>query len=968
MEVQQSNIIWIIVCSIIISYTNAYTQSSNIGTPPISNYNKKDYKGNPQNWDIDQGENGLLYFANSEGLLEFDGITWRKYEVGNQTVIRSVKIASDGKIFVGAQGELGYFYPNERGHLQYHSLKHYLPEVNQNFADVWDIEILDDQVFFRTGNMILKYHKNILKIIYQGQGINILVEIENDIYFQDTERGLLKIENDSILPIPIQQSFPKIEISGILSYGKDTLLISTLQEGLFLYANGQLEEWRLNDDKLIKTSSVYCMVRINENDIAIGTSTGGIFIVNKNGQVIHHMDRSSGLQINNVLSLFIDQSNNLWTGLNNGIDFIEISSPFTYIFPDGALKSTGYAVRIHDGQIYFGTANGVYFNKWDYYYNPVDALKYKLLKHSEGQVWNLSVHGDDLLLNHHRGVFSIEENIAKKVSIKEGAWMQIPLSEDKLLSGHYTGLSILDRQEIIGWKETIDFKENWQESCRIIVRDEDGTIWVSHPYRGVFKVQLDKSFSKLESVQLYNSKDGFPSDLQIYVFKIGAEAVFCTKKGIYSFNKSKDRFEPNEKWNAIFDKNTRVRRLIEAPNGDIWFVTNEDVGLLEVTDGGVYKKVNKRTLPLLNDMLVNGFEEIYPYDQENVFIAQETGFIHYNTQKLDIDTSFNVLIRQVQSIHNDSILYGGNYPDSHQMPQIDYSNNALHFAFAATFFENIDHNQFQFYLEGYENKWSPWSSKSQIEYTNLLAGTYVFKVRAKNINGHISNVATYSFEVLPPWYATQLAFIIYILLIGGLVFSLVFIPKKKFEREKAALESEQKKTLLQKDQEHQLIEQQRQQQISKLEKEKLELQIRSKNQELASNTMHLTQKSEMLQKIKDDLQKIAKASDDEKISNQLNKIIRKVSADERLDKDWEQFAKHFDQVHSQFLQRLRLQHPKLTPKDHRLCAYLRMNLSSKEMASLLNISVRSVEVARYRLRKKLGIDGSVNLVEFMLEV
>ena len=70
------------------------------------------YKGSPQNWDIDQNWQGLMYFANNDGLLEFDGVNWKCYKVSNQTIVRSVKIATDGKIFIGAQGEMGYFEGN----------------------------------------------------------------------------------------------------------------------------------------------------------------------------------------------------------------------------------------------------------------------------------------------------------------------------------------------------------------------------------------------------------------------------------------------------------------------------------------------------------------------------------------------------------------------------------------------------------------------------------------------------------------------------------------------------------------------------------------------------------------------------------------------------------------------------------------------------------------------------------------
>jgi DNA-binding CsgD family transcriptional regulator len=930
-------------------------------------FSKNDYSASPQNWDIAQNQqNGLLYFANSRGLLEYDGNSWRRFDVSNQTIIRSVAIAKDGKIFVGAQGELGYFEGDEFGRLKYHSLLDLLPPQDRFFADVWDIEVLKDRIFFSTGSAVFLYQNNDLKIIYNAEiALTHMAKIEEYIIVHDTQRGLLKYNGDSFEPVSSSPELIQKEITGILPYGGDTLLVSTLKTGFLLVSNEKVIPWKINDKGVIQNSGIYCATQLEEETFAFGTSTKGVFILNKKGQVIQHINNKVGLQVNHVLSLYKDRSGDLWAGLDNGIDLIETSSPFTHIFPDEDLKSMGYAIQIHEGKIYFGTSSGVYANDWKPYYNPTLNLPYSLVANSRGQVWDLSIHENDLLLNHHEGTFIITDERAIRIHPKAGSWMQLPVLENLYLSGHYDGLLLLEKKQ--EWKVIDDFLHNLGESCRIMVQDEQGNVWVSHPYHGVYKLRFNTDFSSLEEIQQYDSKQGFPSDLNIYVFKIGDEIVFCGDRGIYAYNASKDWFEPNEKWNNIFGKENRVRRLIEAPNGNIWFVTNDEVGVLEVKDGGIYKNVTKRVFPELKGMLVNNFEEIYPFDDENIFIAHETGFIHYNHQQTQADTSFSTLLRQVQLLKNDSIIFAGYASNEPSDFTLKHQDNALRFTFSATNFGSFEKTLFQYYLEGYDEQWHSWTENSQIEYTNLDAGSYTFRVRAQNARGDFGSEAEYNFEIEAPWYNNQLAYTIYGLLFAGGVLSLVFIPKKRFDREKAALRSEQQETLLRKEQEHQDIEQKRRQQISKLEKEKLELQIKSKNQELASKTMHLVQKSEALSKIKEDIEKIAEVTADKETSSQLKKVVRQILADQRLDEDWEQFAKHFDQVNNQFLQRIRTEFPQLTRKDHRLCVYLRMNLSSKEMASLMNISVRSVEVARYRLRKKLAIDGKVNLVDFMIQ-
>ncbi|MFT6147549.1 MAG: ligand-binding sensor domain-containing protein/DNA-binding CsgD family transcriptional regulator [Saprospiraceae bacterium] len=943
-----------------------FGQSSNIGIPPIHNFDKTIYNGSPQNWDITQDKNGLMYFANNAGLLVFDGKYWECHKVSNQTIVRSVKVADDGRIFVGAQGELGYFSPGENGKLTYNSLNFLLAEEDRNYADVWNIEIIDKNVYFKTGSSIFLYKNNRLKVIYTGEGFGILTKIGKQIFVFETGKGILKLNQATFKPLTTNRNLDNSEMNGIFSFHGDTLLISTVKDGLFLYADDNFVRWKINDNGALERGSVYCSTKIDAETYAFGSSINGIFIINKKGQVIRHLNRKSGLQVNSVLSLFADNFKNLWLGLDNGIDYVETSSPFTYIYLDSDLKSMGYAIQIYKNQIYFGTANGVYRNSWQSYYNPMVAAPYQLVKESAGQVWNMAVHEGDLFLNHHEGTFIVNGNTANQIDARNGSWMQVAIGKNKLLSGHYNGLILLEKGD--GWRKTYDFESDWRESCRVIVQDENGLVWISHPYRGLHKIRFNNDFSEIESIERYGKQQGFPSDLQIYAFKIGDEVVFCAKEGIYQYNKAENGFELNQKWNEIFGKKTRVKRLIEAKNGDIWYVTDAEVGILDIRDGGVYKNIKKRIFPKLANKMVDAFEEIYPFDDKNVFIATENGFMHYNPSQKIEDTTINVLIRMVQLMSNDSIIYYGNDLKSKASPSIPYKSNALRFRFSATYFADTDKNEFQYFLEGFDDKWSVWTKKSEIEYTNLNHGTYTLHLRAQNIKGTYSAVRTYSFRIAAPWYASKLAYTIYFVISGLIFFSLIMIPKKQFEREKAALQSEQEQTLLEQEVEYKRLEAARQHQISKLEKEKLELQIQGNNQELASNTMHLVQKSEVLQKIKNEIQKIAKTSKDTMTSKQLRSVVRKISTDERLDEDWQGFARHFDQVHGQFLQRIREKYPQLTPKDHRLCAYLRMNLVSKEIAPLMNISVRSVEVARYRMRKKLEIGNEVNLVEFMMEI
>lgn len=954
-----------IICSI--SLETLYAQS-NIGLPIIKNYPKEVYNAGLQNWEIQQDKFGKMYFANNEGLLTFDGANWHIVKVDNRTIVHSILIDGE-RIYVGSQGDFGYFQPNTKGILQYFSLKNLIPTKHQNFADVWDIIKVNGQIIFRTSNKIFRYNGKIY-LLDDNKTFEFLKTEKGRNYLNDSKNGLSVInKNNTIQALPNTEILKDKVVTSILSLNQDNLLITTLKNGIFQFDGKNLTKLQLHDNNLIEQNRINCAVKIDSERIAIGTITGGLFIINTSGKVLQHIDIHEGLQSNDILDLFKDGAGNLWLALSNGIDYVEISSPFSIIEPDGDLRGTGYGVKIHQDKIYFGTSNGLYATDWQTYYNPFDTEPFQLVNNTKGQVWGLNIHQNELLLGHHEGTFRIEDYQAIQLSNLPGTWTSIPLQNfnNQILEGNYNGLNLYNFKNG-HWQFQHKIDNMINESCRIMAQDNQGNIWIAHPYRGVYKITLDADNQKVKSIKLYNSKDGFPSDLYIHVFKIGDGLVFAAERGIYEYNPEEDKFELSEMWAERFAPNSRTQQLIEDKKKNIWFVNDGEVGVFWMKDFGLEKRVKKQQMfPQLKNRLVAGFEHIYPYDDENVFFPLERGFIHFNPEKYGVlDSLFHVHLQQIK-LGDSTIVFGGWQSEDWQKPLFKYFQNSFTFTYAASDFSDFYDTEFQYLLEGLDADWSNWTTKTLKEYTNLPVGKYVFKVRAKNANGQITEIKTFEFEIAPPWYASTTARIIYIFSILGILFSLIFIPRRKYKQEKAILQEEQEKTLQEKAAEHQKIVAQNEAAISKLQQEKLKAEIQFKNQELATTTMNLVQKGEFLNKLKEELDKILGESNDPKIKSSIRKTIKMLNENAQLDEDWEQFAQYFDQVHEDFLKRLRTEYPQLTPKDQRLCTYLKMNLSTKEIAPLLNISVRGVEISRYRLRKKMELPTEINLNEFMMK-
>ncbi len=947
---------------------NTYAQGPNLGTPPTRNFSKKTYRAGTQNWEAAQDRQGVLYWANNEGLLRYDGVNWTILPVANNTIVRSVAINDAGLIFVGAQSELGYFEPNKRGGLQYHSLVGALPESWRTFEDVWDIAFLNGDVFFRTNRVVFQYSGNRLIPHEPGAELHAMFVAGPELLVQTGLSQLVTFRNGAFVPYA---QIPELgsALTASLPWAGDTILFSSLKNGLFYLSGGQFGRWPTAFDQLLRDNRIYHAAALPDYQLALGTSLDGLLVLDRQRRIARHLNNKNGLQNNNILSTFCDRAGNVWLGLDNGIDYLILNAAFTSILPDGDLKGTGYAATVHEGNLYLGVSNGVYAAPWKTFYRPDEEPFFKKIPGSNGQVWSLNTRGNELLMGHHEGAFKLENGALRRLSPLSGAWTFVQLSERYLLGGAYSGL-FLYRKTASGWSFERQV-EGLTESCRIMVRDDNGAVWISHPYRGLYRVQWSEEQAERVEVQFFNAANGLPSDLNNYVFQIAGKAVFATEKGLYRYDSANNRFAPDAEFNHVLGSPTRLRYLQEDERGNIWFATANEVGILKVDDLGLKKEIRKVVFPELNGKLVGGFEFVYPADESTAIIGAEQGFLLYHTPKRTAsDTLLDVVFYHISAAgQRDSVLFGmGNsalQPDETDLgPVLAAGWNNLRFAFSATDYSQPELLQYRTRLVGYDRDWSDWLTETTRVYTNLSAGEYTFEVQARRLGGAESKTLRYSFRIRPPWYSSITAWVFYFFAFISLMGWVLYRQRKKLELEKAELTE----THQQKEAQHLLAVEQSKAALTEVQHEKLAAEIQFKNQELASVTMHLVQKGEILLTIQEALNHILEKSTHPAVKKEIQQLLNLLDFDTKLDEDWELFTFRFDQVHVDFLRHLREKYPQLSTSDHKLCAFLRMNLSTKEIAPLLNISVRGVEASRYRLRKKLNLPNEVNLTDFIMSI
>lgn len=941
-----------------------------IGLPEVVNYSKQTYHAGTQNWAIRQGRNGVMYFANNEGLLTFDGTYWRTYPLPNKTKVRSLEIGPDNRIYIGGENEFGYFTPDQRGVLHYVSLRNLVHERDRGFADIWNVAVLNSSVFFRASNRIFIYEDNAVSV-FSGAHWRFMGVCNGIAVAQDAASGLLRYDNGRWIPWITSGELPAEYLStGLLPVDKETSLLVTMDAGLFKLSGERATRLQSAFIDQVKSERIYAATRVNDKLIALATSLGGCYIVTNEGEFVHRFARADGLQNNNVLSVFRDQDKNLWLGLDNGIDFIAYDNAIKTLYPAATKDEAGYASVIYKGRLYVGTSNGLYSVAVGQF-NDLSYVKgtFTYVAHSRGQVWGLAEVNGRLLMAHHEGIFEVEGNQARPIERRNGFWGFLPLSRiypvKKVAVGNYNGVNFLEYDG--NTFRPSGAVAGFDVASRFLCTDarEENVIWTSHPYRGVYKVALSENGKS--RARLYTHKDGLPLSLNNnYIYKIRNKILVATEKGIYEYNAATDRFAASDYYNGIF-QNLGVRYLKEDQAGNVWFVRGKELGVVDMRSG------NPKIifLPEVNHKMVSGFEYIHPLNEENILIGGERGIYHINYKKYKQNKShIDVQISAMRSFGVDSLLFGGYFGEVNelkkqsddQIPRVANRLNSLGFEFSSTLFSQQSSIEYAYFLEGFDSNWSNWSARSSKEYTHLPPGRYTFKVKARNNFGSESEVAGYSFVVLPPWYQTIWAYLGYGLLVLGLAWLFYKWQEKRFlHQQQKHLEEQKRLQYL-----HQLELEKNEKEIIKLKNEKLEAEILHKNTDLATSAMHLVQKAELLSKLKTDLVKITRTAEDDKINDDLKKMIKVVADENKVDKDWGQFSKHFDSVHSNFLIALKEKYPNLTANELKMSAYLRMNLSSKEIAQLMNISLRGVEVSRYRLRKKLQLPTDVNMFNFFL--
>lgn len=918
-----------------------FTQAQEL--PPIQSFTPKTYNAENQNWSFSQGKDKHIFVANNLGLLEYNGAKWQLYESPNKTVLRSLEVVND-RIYSGGYMEFGYWQRNNVGLLEYTSLSQ---KLEINFIEdeqIWKIVSLNDWILFQSLNRIYIINTTdySVKFIDSETELSNMIISEDIFYFQKKGIGLFKIINGKSELVSDDAILKSNKVINIFRH-HNKFLVQTQESGFFVLDPEGLKQWDISANEVLLKRSVYSSLELNDGSFALGTISNGIIFMSSRGEINYTINQDNGLNNNTVLSIFQDIDLNIWLGLDNGISLINVTSPYHIYIDDTGKLGTVYASLAINDTLYLGTNQGLFYKKRS------SSKEFQFMEGTNGQVWTLEHIDGKLFCGHNKGTLIIENNtVINTIDNAIGTWdfKHIPNKPNLILQGNYNGLNVLEK-----------VNDNWEYRNKIngidissrFIEFSNNKLYVNHELKGLFELQIDDDYQKVEQLKkAENIYEGVGSNAVNY----NGELIYVSSKGVYIQNEAHE-FKIDTAFTSLFKPFKKVTTMMKI-SGEadmLWRYVDDNIAFISY--GAMSAKPNMRLFPVSSAInnVVAGFENVTKISGNEYLVGRYNGYLLINDHIEPPQKEFQIVINNLEVHEIDK-------PKEVLDPSIEatFSNkkNNISFDYSFANYGEILENKYQYQLLGLSDNWSDWTENSSHSFNNLPFGSYTFNVRGKAGNTITNNVASYTFTIKRPLLLSNTAIALYALSVIILLLIIHYYYRKYYR-------NQQQKVIEKSMRELEVKELENNQALMELKNDQLRQDIENKSRELAISTMSLIKKNEFLNNIKEELKNVD-------ASRGLNPVIKIIDKNLNNTDDWKFFEEAFNNADKDFLKKVKAKHPSLTPNDLKLCAYLRLNLSSKEIAPLLNISTKSVEVKRYRLRKKIELPHESSLTNYILEI
>jgi len=936
---------------VIFFFTSIFSGSNAQSYYKVNHFSPEKYHAGNQNWDMSLNEEGSVFLANNKGLLVLDGTETKLYEAPSKTIVRSVFSHND-RVYTGSFEEFGFWEKDDNGVFLYFSLSEKIDKEILKNQEFWKITLHEGKIYFQSFGTLFYLEKDELKQLEIPGSILFLLDCGDRLFVQQIGGMLYELIQNVFIPIKTSEQFSSTEVKTAIALSPQIILFGTSSKGLFVLEENNLRPFPNEAQEALKTSILNNGIKIG-NRLIFGTILQGLYILRTDGTLENHLNSSNHLQNNTILSLISDNDNNLWAGLDKGFDFIWFGSPFeNYREPDIDIGSV-YAAAMSKSKLYIGTNQGIYkfeLDKSGSFINPIFIQK------SQGQVWFIREIDGKLYCGLNEGTYLIKDDKLIEVCEINGGYNLEPYQQyqEIRLQSTYNEIVVFDKAK--GYWSKKNVLKGVNAPQRFLASDHLGNLLLGHTIKGIYLLKPSAQFDSVISYSLLNETNGlnFSSNR---LFTVDNRILIPSRDSIFQWDAMNEQIIPYTDLNQQLGSFAETNSIISAGQFKYWLLKDTEIGLFEIRRGT--SKLLYRILPDLYDLnLIEDYENIIPLNDSLHVFCLEDGFSVLNLNRLNrlAETLSPPFVKCISftNIANKSI----DYTSYNKTLKVKNTFNTFE-----TTFSNADpvgrKKYFQYRLIGLDENWSEWTDRSKVQYSRLPSGHYTFEVRTLSSKGIITPATSVVFEVKPPWFLSAFAISLDIFLILCLIILLrINYRRRKWRLQEKILKEERQKLIQEK--EHAEAE------MIKISNEKLQSEISYKNMELAKNTMLMIQKNELLIGIKDELDALKNELGYRLPNKYYVSLARQIDKGLNSENDWEMFEHLFDQAHENFFKRLKTSFPDLTSSDLRLCAYLRLNLSSKEIAPLLNISVRGVEEKRYRIRKRLGLSSDQSLSDFIV--
>lgn len=948
--------IWLLGITSGISQTKQFENVSqeNRSTTKIVRFNRSDFMADPQFWTMCENQDGTLIFGNNDGALVFDGEHWKKVYLPNNSSIRSLIKTKEGKIFAGGYNEFGTLQKDKFGNYFYKSLLSYFHLENKNFENLWQVQQLNNLIIFRSFSELIVINKDIVTELPANKAFLYSAQVNNNYFVQDSGFGIYKLNPDSMtLELLFEdKSILNEDIASILPNDNPNTITLISKAGNVYLGN-------INSQSVIKKENLFTNTRKDEvtfgivdsnKDYLIGTRGLKIIKISKSGAIEQDATPFSTLSNANIHFIFQTQNNNTWILQNNGLNFLDYKSPFVSLFDQASV----YDILLKNNIIYTATNNGVYFA------NNQPPYKFKKIDDLQGQSWAIQNLDNEIIISHDTGLYKLVNGTVKKIGKENGFWKITKIEGRKglYLGSNYNGFYLIEKSGN-EWKIVHKIK-GFDESTRDILADtEPNTYWICHGYKGVYKIHINYNYSRVDVVDHFTNKNGLKSPYNINVFNWNNKILFTTNTGIYFYNKQTNIFELFSPLNKIFSTTKNIRKLLQFKD-KTWFVQDDEAGYFLPNSN----KLNKELFLNLKGSFNRGMECIYPLTNNKVLFGTNSGIFQYNLEVNKNKESFSTIINQIYYTRNQKLEFveiNSNKANINLPNQTDI----LRFEFSSPQMMSSTETNYSYKLENIDENWSSWQKSAFKEYTHLRPGNYTFIVKSRNLAGLTGKETKFKFAILPKWYQTNLAYFLYLIaILFGINFIVNYVKKKiAYERLKSKIEIKKSQQLLELELEKLKLKHDKEA-ISK-DKLILEVDIIDKSKELANYTLLLSQKKNIFGELLIDLKQLRDLLKSDDSRRKLTEIFQKLNQHRIGEEFMEIFDVNFEKINHEFFEKLKQIDASLSKRELRLCAFVKMDLTNKEIAPLLNISIRGVETSRYKVRKKLKLSHDDNFIHFL---